>query len=285
MAPEPVERDMIAVAAGRSGRTGAFDDALARLAVALAPAWGPSATSETVPGAREVRFGSIGALADAAGEGTLCAVRRAGGGGASLRLLATAQALLGLVGAKLGDPSMARPAATLTLIERRIAARVCDHVMDAFSAAVGMEVDAADGAPTPLVAMPPSAGLHDRHVAGVSVGLGDPASGPSLVLIAPTGAVGTLARRDEAGGALPTNARVSVGSSLAQLAAVVEAEPVRLSDMLAWRAGSSLALREDPSRAVAIECDGRTLFRAVAGHRRSGILSLRITATNEDATK
>ncbi len=61
------------------------------------------------------------------------------------------------------------------------------------------------------------------------------------------------------------------------LTAVLAETQITLADAMGWQPGKTIALGIDTSRELEVLCEGRPAFRAVAGHRDSGAIALRLT--------
>lgn len=61
------------------------------------------------------------------------------------------------------------------------------------------------------------------------------------------------------------------------LTAILAETQITLAEAMSWTSGKTLALGIDTSRELTVFCEGRKAFRAVAGHRDTGVIALRLT--------
>lgn len=61
------------------------------------------------------------------------------------------------------------------------------------------------------------------------------------------------------------------------LTAVLAQTQISLAEAMGWQPGKTIALGIDTTRELDVLCEGRPAFRAVAGHRDSGAIALRLT--------
>lgn len=61
------------------------------------------------------------------------------------------------------------------------------------------------------------------------------------------------------------------------LTAVLAEAQITLAETMSWQPGKTIALGIDTSRELTVFCEDRTAFRAVAGHRDTGAIALRLT--------